>query len=389
MSIDKDGVAEPSAKSGPDEKTVHAKSSASVLTDIPAVIAADSSADVGAAGEERPPRARTLTPTPPPSSAAGSEGHEVQTIDVPPGTRIGQYEAIRELGSGGMGTVYLARDLRLGRRVAIKFLQSKNQDMTRRFILEARATASCSHENIVIIYEVGHYKGNPFMVLEYLHGQPLSDVAKKDMKLPPARAVELMLPVVRALVCAHEQGIVHRDLKPDNVFVTESGAVKVLDFGIAKVVQGKSEPSAPAPASLPLDIGVPESNSDEKTRANAVVGTAKYMSPEQWGIGVDIDHRTDIWAAGIMLFQMLAGRHPLPPDMPPVMTAALKQPMPKLRSVAPEVPVDLAEVVDRCLMKRKDRSLRRRQGAAARAGAVPAGRGRARRCRSTSARTPD
>jgi serine/threonine protein kinase len=351
MAIDKNGQADPSVKSsGPDEVTVHAKSA--VLTDIPAVIAEDLRVDVGPM--ERPPRQRTLTPTPPPSSAAGSEGHEVQSIDVAPGTRIGQYEAIRELGSGGMGTVYLARDLRLGRRVAIKFLQSKNQDMTRRFILEARATASCSHENIVIIYEVGHYKGNPFMVLEYLHGAPMSEVAKRDTKLPPARAVELMLPVVRALVCAHEKGIVHRDLKPDNVFVTESGSVKVLDFGIAKVVQGaaKNEPSAPV--SLPLDIGVDETDSGEKTRANAVVGTAKYMSPEQWNIGVDIDHRTDIWSAGIMLYQMLAGRHPLPPDTPPVMTAALKQPMPKLRSVAPEVPVDLAEVVDRCLMKRKE-----------------------------------
>src|SRR6185312_1506660 len=226
MSIDKNGQADPSVKppsSGPDEATVHGKSSSSVLTDIPAVIAADLRVDVGASGEERPPRARTLTPTPPPG-VAGSGGHEVQSIDVAAGTRIGQYEIIRELGSGGMGTVCLARDLRLGRRVAIKFLQSKNQDMTRRFILEARATATCSHENIVSTYEVGHYKGNPFMVLEFLNGQPMSDVAKKDMKLPPARAVELMLPVVRALVCAHEKGIVHRDLKPDNVFVTESGS---------------------------------------------------------------------------------------------------------------------------------------------------------------------
>ncbi|HEX6838563.1 MAG TPA: serine/threonine-protein kinase, partial [Polyangia bacterium] len=348
-------MADPSVKStsGPDERTVQAKSGA--LTDHPnAVSAADLRVDVGAdgsAGDER--RAPTLTPVPPPGAASSDGAEAVQSIDVSPGTRIGQYEVIRELGSGGMGTVYLARDLRLGRRVAIKFLQSESQDMTRRFILEARATASCSHENIVIIYEVGHYKGNPFMVLEYLHGSPMSDVAKKDMKLPPARAVELMLPVVRALVCAHEKGLVHRDLKPDNVFVTESGSVKVLDFGIAKVVQGaKSEPSAPV--SMPLDIGIVESGSDEKTRANAVVGTVKYMSPEQWNIGVDVDHRTDIWSAGIMLFQMLAGRHPLPPDTPPVMIAALKQPMTKLRSVAPEIPIDLAEVVDRCLMKRKE-----------------------------------
>jgi serine/threonine protein kinase len=252
------------------------------------VLAADMRLDLGT---EPPPL------TPPPPSTGGEGATEVQSLQIDAGMRIGQYEFIRELGAGGMGTVYLARDLRLGRRVAVKFLQSKNHDMTRRFILEARATATCSHENIVIIYEVGHYKGNPFMVLEYLHGQPMSQVAKSNMKLPPARVVELMLPVVRALVCAHEKGIVHRDLKPDNVFVTESGSVKVLDFGIAKVVQGKAEPSAPV--SLPLDIGVDESNAGEKTQANAVVGTVKYMSPEQWGIGVDVDHRTDIWSVGI------------------------------------------------------------------------------------------
>ena len=159
MSIDKNGVADPKVKSsGPDEETVHGKSA--VLTDIPAVIAADLRVDVGATGEERPPRARTLTPTPPPG-VAGSEGHEVQSIDVTPGTRIGQYEIIRELGAGGMGTVYLARDLRLGRRVAIKFLQSTDAELTRRFIVEARATARCSHENIVVIYEVGELQGQP------------------------------------------------------------------------------------------------------------------------------------------------------------------------------------------------------------------------------------
>ncbi|HEX4461419.1 MAG TPA: serine/threonine-protein kinase, partial [Polyangia bacterium] len=292
MSLEDDGLAKLSAKSttGP-EVPVTPHASPSVLTDIPnAVNVADLRIDVGGA-EERSPH--TLTPTPPPG-AAGSDGAEVQSLNVSPGLRIGQYELIRELGSGGMGTVYLARDLRLGRRVAIKFLQSKNHDMTRRFILEARATATCSHENIVIIYEVGHYKGNPFMVLEYLHGQPMSGVARTNMKLPPVRTVELMLPVVRALVCAHEQGIVHRDLKPDNVFVTESGTVKVLDFGIAKVVHGKDTEATPAP--LPLDIGVDQSNADEKTKANAVVGTVKYMSPEQWGIGVPVDHRTDIWS---------------------------------------------------------------------------------------------
>jgi serine/threonine protein kinase len=276
---------------------------------------------------------------------------EIEDLDLRAGVRIGQYELIRELGSGGMGTVYLARDLRLGRRVAIKFLQSKDQSTTRRFILEARATATCSHENIVIIYEVGHHKGNPFMVLEYLQGQPLSHVARSKTRLPPARAVDLMIPVVRALVCAHAQGIVHRDLKPDNVFVTESGSVKVLDFGIAKMLAGKDGDEGAAPVDLEL-LG---SNANwEKTQANAVVGTFKYMSPEQWTPGVPIDHRTDIWSVGIMLFQMLAGRHPLPPDSAPVVTALLHEPMTKLRDVAPDVPVGLAEVVDRCLMKKRE-----------------------------------
>jgi serine/threonine protein kinase len=273
-------------------------------------------------------------------------------VELKPGTKISQYELIRELGSGGMGTVYLARDLRLGRRVAIKFLQSKDDNTTQRFILEARATASCSHENIVIIYEVGEHHGMPFMVLEFLQGQPLSKIVKDDVKLPPARAVELMIPVVRALVCAHEQGIVHRDLKPDNVFVTESGTLKVLDFGIAKVLQGggeKSEPRRRSDATMSLrDVA------SNVTQMGAVIGTMKYMSPEQWGIGVPIDARTDIWAVGVMLFQMLTGKHPLHPDLPPVMTAHLSQPMMRVHEVAPDVPAALAEVVDKCLRKKSE-----------------------------------
>jgi serine/threonine protein kinase len=271
------------------------------------------------------------------------------------GTKVSQYEIIRELGSGGMGTVYLARDLRLGRRVAIKFLQSRDAGTSKRFILEALATASCSHENIVIIYEVGQYQGSPFMVLEYLQGQPLSKLVTDGVRLPVARAVELMMPVVRALTVAHEKGIVHRDLKPDNVFVTDAGTTKVLDFGIAKVLQGDEQAVAhaqKADANQPT-LGL-KAVANDVTRQGAVVGTLKYMSPEQWGIGVPIDHRTDIWAVGVMLFQMLSGRHPLPADQPPVMTALVKQPMVKLADVVPDVPAALAEVVDRCLMKHRD-----------------------------------
>jgi hypothetical protein len=136
-----------------------------------------------------------------------------------PGEAIGQYEIIRELGRGGMGAVYLARDTRLGRRVAVKFLQTTSPQLADRFILEARATARCHHDNIIVIHEVGEHRGNPYMVLEYLRGAPLDTLVVEGRCVPPGRAVELIVPVVRALVCAHEHGIVHRDLKPENVFV--------------------------------------------------------------------------------------------------------------------------------------------------------------------------
>jgi serine/threonine protein kinase len=279
-----------------------------------------------------------------------------------PGTRIHQYELIRQLGSGGMGTVFLARDTRLGRRVAIKFLHSATSEVTQRFILEARTTARCSHDNIVIIYEVGEFQGSPFMVLEYLQGQPLNKVIASQ-RLPPTRTVELMVPVVRALVAAHEQGIVHRDLKPDNIVLTESGAIKVLDFGIAKVLQDPEHPpeaeqEAPLPSPTdPEATGVDlDGDISNLTRRGAIMGTMPYMSPEQWRGGNKVDHRTDIWAVGIMMFRMITGKHPLDPLRGPqlVVTAQLKEPMPRLRDMAPDVDARLAEVVDKCLLKHKD-----------------------------------
>ncbi|WP_223638715.1 serine/threonine-protein kinase [Corallococcus sp. EGB] len=302
-------------------------------------------------------------PSRPGTGGTGDTGNNthpsIQGHALRPGMRLQHYELIRELGSGGMGTVFLARDVRLGRRVAIKFLHSEDADITRRFILEARATARCSHENIVIIYEVGEFAGGPFMVLEYLQGKPLTKVLG-NQRLPPARAVELMVPVVKALACAHEQGIVHRDLKPENIVVTDSGAIKVLDFGIAKVLQGDEPAEAPAggPQVQPRLHSVEGLGEDVSnlTRKGAIMGTMAFMSPEQWGIGVAVDNRTDIWAVGLMLFRMLAGKHPLDPLRGPqlMVTGMLDEPMPLLKSMAPDVPQELAAVVDRCLLKRKD-----------------------------------
>lgn len=295
---------------------------------------------------------------PTPSKSANSyTSPDLQAVTDPePGTRLHHYEIIKLIGRGGMGSVYLARDLRLGRRVAIKFLRTHSADMTKRFILEARTTAAVAHENIVVIYEVDAWQGSPFMVFEYLSGKPLTKVIPENKALPPARAVELLVPVVRALASAHSQGIVHRDLKPDNIFVTDSGITKVLDFGIAKVLQGDEKaPEFVARPRAPRS-SLEDEDDSELTQKGAMMGTMSYMAPEQWGIGVSIDHRADIWAVGIMLFKMLAGKHPLDPlkGHQLMVTGMLDKPMPTLHSKAADVPIPLAQIVDKCLMKRKE-----------------------------------
>ncbi|MEM9490854.1 MAG: serine/threonine-protein kinase, partial [Myxococcota bacterium] len=233
---------------------------------------------------------------------------ERRSFDIGPGSRIYQYEIIRALGEGGMGTVFLARDLILGRLVALKFLRRDVGVLAERFLREARATARAAHENIVVIHEIGDFRGTPFMVLEYLRGQLLSELLAGGAQIPASRAVELMVPVVRALQCAHEHRIVHRDLKPENIIVTDSGTVKVLDFGIAKFAYGDD------PSSLLTTLSGAKGDDLETLPLTngAMLGTLPYMSPEQWGTA-PIDHRSDIWAVGIILFRMVTGRHPLTP----------------------------------------------------------------------------
>lgn len=291
-------------------------------------------------------------------SSSGADG----VPSLVPGERVGSYEIIKELGAGGMGIVLLARDERLGRRVAVKVLKQADPEFTRRFIIEAQTTAKCSHENIVVIYEVGEHLGSPFMALEYLQGQNLADFLNKFGKMPPLRVTELMSAVVRALVCAHEQGIVHRDLKPENIFLTDAGTTKVLDFGIAKVLQeggGNVDARSDALRGSGGSAAPPESGRMVEGAKSGLVGTLAYMSPEQWGLnGEQVDHRSDIWAAGIILFEMLAGWHPLLAlgADPYVQVIRPEVPMPNLGEHAPSVPSELVAVVRRCLNKsREDR----------------------------------
>jgi eukaryotic-like serine/threonine-protein kinase len=298
------------------------------------------------------------------------EGSEVPQLsalrtELPaPGSRIGQYEIIRELGRGGMGAVYAARDTKLGRKVAIKFLYGDQQaganqaEYTARFLIEAQATAQCSHENIVVIHEVGEHAGYPFMVLEHLQGAPLTQLLQDGRKLPAAQAVELIVPVVRALILAHSHDIVHRDLKPDNIFVTDSGTIKVLDFGIAKLLHGEKTEAAPMARGTDAKALTPPANAPKHlTRRGTMVGTLPYMSPEQWGgNGGIVDHQTDLWAIGIILFEMIAGHHPLAPreGWELMVTGVVQESMPSIRAACPGLPDELAVVIDRCLMKPKN-----------------------------------
>jgi serine/threonine protein kinase len=309
-----------------------------------------------------------------------------------PGDQIDQYELIRELGRGGMGAVFLARDLKLSRLVAIKFLLLGDEKFRSRFVVEARTTAQCSHENIVVIHAVDEYEGIPYMVLEYLEGQSLGAL-RKQQHITPSRAVELMVPVVRALVRANQFKIIHRDLKPDNIFVTNSGIVKVLDFGIAKLIHddlGQGDiseylmppplPTPPPPvvhaaredelvlddlvfedddSSLPLDSGDSSGSYVTLSGGGNVVGTPVYMSPEQWGIveaGAEVGAATDIWATGVILYVLLTRKHPV--AMPPKEANLLhelrnlQKPLKSLATIAPQVPERLVRIVDRCLQKK-------------------------------------
>ena len=288
-----------------------------------------------------------------------------------PGAAIRQYEIIRELGHGGMGTVFLARDTRLGRRVAIKFLTRYNRQLAEMFINEARTTAQCRHENIVVIHDVDEFDGMPYMVLEYIEGPTLrvwlqrrqrqqvgragtAGLAPGDQRaatsaaVSPALAAEIMVPVLRALACAHERGIVHRDLKPENVILSNAGPIKVLDFGIAKLF-------SPAGSAADLEDRKRTDTVREDTIEDTVSGTLPYMSPEQRRAS-DIDHRSDVWAAGIMLYELVTGRHPLAPLSLETLSQVPDNdvPMPRLSDMHPDLG-PIGPIIDRCLLKARDR----------------------------------
>src|SRR5215212_6057516 len=213
-----------------------------------------------------------------------------------PGKSLGPYKILEPLGSGGMGEVYLAQDSRLGRRVALKLLPDHfvtNEDRLRRFRQEARAVSALNHPNIITIHEVGEAETTHYIVTEFIEGETLRALLIAR-RLELVRALDIATQTASALAAAHAAGIVHRDVKPENVMLRRDGYVKVLDFGIAKVLEG-------SPA-----LG---SDDASATKEHTLVGTVGYMSPEQLR-GRDVDGRSDVWSLGVLIYEMATGRLP-------------------------------------------------------------------------------
>lgn len=288
--------------------------------------------------------------------------------DLSAGTQIKHYRITRELGRGGMSQVFLAHDTRLDRPVAMKFLMNQEEEFRTLFEKEAKMTARCRHENIVVIHDVDEHDGRSYLVLEYLQGKSMRDwmnernasvfdplsTGSSGTPLMTERALEIGLAVVRALVHAHAVGIVHRDLKPENIFITDTDTIKVLDFGIAKATSANSTRDS-AVRTL-LEQGADVSSGHLLALGGRLIGTPAYMSPEQWN-SADVDHKTDIWSFGMVLFELLLGRHPLAPLSAQRVTriARLDEPMPHASEALPDIG-ELAYIIDRCL--RKERSER-------------------------------
>jgi Tol biopolymer transport system component len=259
-----------------------------------------------------------------------------------PGFRIGIYEVIAPVAAGGMGEVYRARDTVLGRDVAIKVLTratSASPEHRARFEREARAVAALSHPNILAIHNFGYQDGIAYAVIEWLKGHTLrEELAHRP--LPLSRALDLGGQMALGLAAAHEKGVAHRDFKPENVFVTADGVVKLLDFGLAKIVSdARDEFTAEAPAS------------DAITRAGMLMGTVGYMSPEQVS-GSEADFRSDVFSLGIVLFEMLTGHSPFRRESPiETLSATVKEAPPPLTTLTPGIPSALERIVMRCLAK--------------------------------------
>ncbi|TDI48725.1 MAG: serine/threonine protein kinase [Acidobacteria bacterium] len=264
------------------------------------------------------------------------------------GARLAHYEILEPIGKGGMGEVYRARDKKLGRDVAIKVLPeefAENKERLRRFEREAKVLASLNHPNIAAIYGLEQHESTHYLVLELVEDETLAERIARG-PIPVDEAIDIAIKISEALEEAHERGMIHRDLKPANIKITPDGKVKVLDFGLAKAFEEET-PEADSSMSPTL--------TRHGTRAGVILGTAAYMSPEQ-AKGKKVDKRTDNFAFGAVLYEMLTGAKAFPGDDVPEILAAVIQLEPEWDALPAEVSNRLREMLVRCL--EKDREMR-------------------------------
>jgi eukaryotic-like serine/threonine-protein kinase len=291
------------------------------------------------------------TPSEPPTANSDSEGNNLV------GKTVSHYRIVQLLGSGGMGVVYEADDLKLGRRVAMKFLPPElvsDPAVLQRFEREARSASALDHPNICTVHEVDEHEGKPFIVMQLLHGQTLRqriETSKGRRPLPLDELLALAIQIAEGLEAAHQKGIVHRDIKPENIFITKQRLAKILDFGVAKLIENpdqflRGSTEAPHEAGTQHSLGI--------TLFGKVVGTAAYMSPEQVR-GETLDARSDLFSFGLVLYEMATGATPFGEDIA-ARDHMLNGAAPSLLRVNPQAPARLAEIVAKAL--ENDRELR-------------------------------
>jgi serine/threonine protein kinase/DNA-binding winged helix-turn-helix (wHTH) protein len=290
------------------------------------------------------------------------------------GKRVSRYRVLEILGGGGMGVVYKAEDIKLGRHVALKFLPEElagNPVAIKRLEREARAASALDQPHICAVYDFDQYEGQPFIAMQYLHGKTIRERidATRSGEAPfrPAELIEIALQIIGALDSAHAKGIIHRDIKPANVFLTENGEAKILDFGVAALqdlgpAAGQDSPeetviASAQSASIGNSTATERTSSDLKlTRTGVAMGTASYMSPEQI-CGEKLDCRTDLFSFGLVLYEMATGRRAFQGDTTAVMhDAILHHGFASPRSLNGEIPLNLERIINRALQK--DRNLR-------------------------------